>query len=346
MKAVVVHGPGDLRVDEPPGPRTAPDRVAVRIVYGGICGSDLHYAADGRNGPYTVTEPLVLGHEVVGVVAQVGPRVPDPPAVGTRVAIHPATPCAPPGATTATGLHLRPGGTYLGSASTRPHTQGGFAELLEVLPGQLRPLPAGLPLRRAVLAEPLAVALHGVARLGERVGGARVLVSGAGPIGALAIAALRHAGAGEIVAADLHDFPLQVAAAVGAASTVKPSQGDSVPESSFDVVVEAAGAVSSLATALTAVRPGGAVLHLGMLPREPVPVAMSTVIAKELALYGSQRFDIELDTAIATLTGDPSLDAVLSHTFPIDAATDAFACAADSSRSSKTVLRISADPES
>ncbi|EFL27881.1 L-idonate 5-dehydrogenase [Streptomyces himastatinicus ATCC 53653] len=242
MKAVVVHGPGDLRVDALPDLQVAPDRVAVRIVYGGICGSDLHYAADGRNGPYTVTEPLVLGHEVVGVVARSGRDVrDDAPAVGTRVALHPATPCAPPDATGATGLHLRPGGTYLGSASTQPHTQGGFVELLEVLPGQLRPLPDGLPLRRAVLAEPLAVALHGVTQLGERVRGARVLVSGAGPIGALAIAGLRHAGAAGIVAADLQDFPLTVAAAVGAGETVNLSAGDSVPESSFDVVVEAAG---------------------------------------------------------------------------------------------------------
>ncbi|MFJ1750666.1 L-idonate 5-dehydrogenase [Streptomyces sp. NPDC088116] len=346
MKAVVVHGARDLRVDTLPDLQVTPDRVVVRIVYGGVCGSDLHYAADGRNGPYTVTEPLVLGHEVVGVVAQVGRDVPDAPAVGTRVALHPATPCAPPGATTPTGLHLRPGGTYLGSASTRPHTQGGFVELLEVLPGQLRPLPAGLPLRRAVLAEPLAVALHGVARLGERVRGAKVLVSGAGPIGALAVAALRHAGAAEITAADLQDFPLKIAAAVGASSTVNLSRDGTVAESSFDVVVEAAGAVPSLATALRAVRPGGAVLQLGMLPREPVPVAMSSVIAKEVALYGSQRFDIELDAAITVLTADPSLDAVLSHEFAIDDAAEAFRRAADSSQSSKTVLRVSDDPES
>ncbi|MFD7500734.1 L-idonate 5-dehydrogenase [Streptomyces sp. NPDC059850] len=346
MKAVVVHGPKDLRVDTLPDLQVAPDRVAVRIVYGGICGSDLHYAADGRNGPYAVTEPLVLGHEVVGVIEGHGRDVrDDAPAVGTRVALHPATPCAPPDATGATGLHLRPGGTYFGSASTQPHTQGGFVELLEVLPGQLRPLPDGLPLRRAVLAEPLSVALHGVARLGERVRGARALVSGAGPIGALAIAGLRHAGAAEIVAADLQDFPLTVAAAVGAGETVNLSRGGAVPESAFDVVVEAAGAVPSLATALRAVRPGGAVLQLGMLPSEPVPVAMSAVIAKEIALYGSQRFDTELDTAIAVLAADPSLDAVLSHEFGIDDATEAFGCAADSSRSSKTVLRMSADPE-
>ena len=346
MKAVVVHGPGQLRVDALPEVVAAPDRVAVRIVYGGICGSDLHYAKDGRNGPYTVTEPLVLGHEVVGVVAQVGAQAPDAPEVGSRVAIHPATPAAPPGATRATGLHLRPGGTYLGSASTRPHTQGGFAELLEVAPGQLRRLPAELPLRRAVLAEPLAVALHGVSRLGERVRGARALVSGAGPIGALAVAALRHAGAAEIVAADLQELPLTIAAAVGADSVVNLSAGDTVPESAFDVVVEAAGVVASLGAALDAVRPGGAVLQLGMLPRGPLPVHLSTLIAKEVTLYGSQRFDTELDTAIAVLAEDHSLAAIVTHEFDLDAAADAFACAADSARSSKTVLRLSPDPES
>ncbi|MBB5159124.1 alcohol dehydrogenase catalytic domain-containing protein [Saccharopolyspora phatthalungensis] len=346
MKAVVVHGPGDLRVETLHDLRVAPDRVVVRVVYGGICGSDLHYAADGRNGPYRITEPLVLGHEVVGVVSQIGHDVANAPAVGTRVAIHPATPTAPPGAARGTGLHLHPGGTYLGSASTRPHTQGGFVELLEVSPGQLRLLPDELPLRRAVLAEPLAVALHGVARLEARPLGARVLVSGAGPIGALAIAALRHAGSAEIVAADLQGFPLKVAAAVGADSTRNLSDGDTVEESSFDIVVEAAGAVGSLVTALDAVRPGGAVLQLGMLPRGPIPVPVSAIIAKEVTLYGSQRFDIELDAAIALLAGDPSLEAVLSHEFDIDSAAEAFACAAESARSSKTVLRMSADPES
>ncbi|MFB6785611.1 alcohol dehydrogenase catalytic domain-containing protein [Streptomyces olivaceus] len=345
MKAVVVHGPGDLRVDTLPEPEPAPGRVLVRVVYGGICGSDLHYAADGRNGPYTVTEPLTLGHEVVGVVAAAGRDATAAPAVGTRVAVHPATPCAPPGASAPTGLHLDPDGTYLGSASTRPHTQGGFVELLEAQPSQLRPLPGGLPLRRAVLAEPLAVVLHGTARLGERVRGARVLVSGAGPIGALAVAALRHAGAAEITAVDLQDVPLRTAAAVGATTTVNLADGGSVDRSAFDLAVEAAGAVASLATALDAVRPGGAVLQLGMLPREAVAVAMSTLIAKELTLYGSQRFDTELDAAIALLAADPSFDAVLSHAYSVEEASEAFRCAADPSRSAKTVLRISTDPD-
>ncbi|GAB3399060.1 zinc-binding dehydrogenase [Amycolatopsis echigonensis] len=346
MKAVVVHGAKDLRVDEVPAAVPEPDGVLVRVVYGGICGSDLHYAADGRNGAYPVEEPLTLGHEVVGVVADVGQSASGAPPIGTRVAIHPAVPCAPAGAAEPTGLHLTPGGTYLGSASTRPHTQGGFAELLPVGVGQLRVLPANLPLRRAVLAEPLAVALHGLARLGDRVRGARVLVSGAGPIGSLAVTGLNHLGARTVVAADLQEYPLQVAKSVGATEIVRLSDGETCEPGSFDVVVEAAGAAASLASALAAVRPGGAVLQLGMLPGGGVPVPMASLIAKEIALFGSQRFDTELDAAIALLAAEPALDAVVSHEFDLGSTAEAFACAADSSRSAKTILRLSADPDS
>ncbi|MCA1187344.1 MULTISPECIES: L-idonate 5-dehydrogenase [unclassified Saccharopolyspora] len=343
MKGIVVHGVRDLRVTTLPEIEAAPDQIVVRIACGGICGSDLHYAADGCNGAYTVAEPLVLGHEVVGIVAEIGTDVTDAPPVGTPVAIHPADPAAPAGASQPTGLHLRADGTYLGSASTSPHTQGGFVERLAVRPGQLRVLPEDLPLSRAVLAEPLAVALHGVGRLGDRVAGARVLVSGAGPIGALTIAALRHTGAAEVVAVDLQDFPLTTATAVGATLALNLSRGDALPDSSFDVVVEAAGATASLASIVDAVRPGGSVLQLGMLPSGPVPVPMSAIIAKELALFGSQRFDVELDEAVALLAAEPSLETVVSHRFALDDAAEAFEVAADSSRSSKVILQISAD---
>ena len=344
MRAVTVHAPGDLRVEEFPTPEPARGEVLVRIVYGGICGSDLHYAKDARNGNYRVLEPLVLGHEVVGVVSDVGADTPSAPPVGTRVAIHPATPSAPAGATGPTGLHLQRGGTYLGSASTQPHTQGGFVELLPVGVDRLRELPDGLPLRRAVLAEPLAVALHGVSRLGDRVRGARVLVSGAGPIGALAVAALRDAGAEHVTAADLQELPLRVASAVGADATVNLSTGE-IPEAEFDVVVEAAGVVPSLVAAIRAVRPGGAILQLGILPAGPQPIPVSELVGKEVALFGTQRFDVELDAAVALLAVEPGLAAVVTDVYGIDDAAAAFARAADSARSSKTVLAVSPDPD-
>lgn len=344
MKAVTVHAPGDLRVEELQTPEAASGEVLVRIVYGGICGSDLHYAKDARNGNYHVLEPLVLGHEVVGVVSEIGPDTPAAPPVGTRVAIHPATPSAPAGATEPTGLHLQRGGTYLGSASTQPHTQGGFTELLRVGVGQLRELPGGLPLRRAVLAEPLAVALHGISRLEGRPVGARVLVSGAGPIGALAVAALKHAGAAHITAADLQELPLRVAAAVGADATVNLAT-EELPEAAFDVVVEAAGVVPSLVAAIRAVRAGGAILQLGILPAGPQPIPVSELVGKEVALFGTQRFDLELDAAVELLAADPGLAAVVTDVFGIDDAAAAFARAADSSQSSKTVLAVGSDPD-
>jgi threonine dehydrogenase-like Zn-dependent dehydrogenase len=341
---VTVHAAGDLRIDEVAAPEAAAGEVLVRIVYGGICGSDLHYAKDARNGNYAVAEPLVLGHEVVGVVDSVGPDTPDAPPVGTRVAIHPATPNAPAGATAPTGLHLQPGGAYLGSASTRPHTQGGLTDLLRVRTGQLRVLPVELPLRRAVLAEPLAVALHGISRLEQRPRGARALVSGAGPIGALAVAALKHAGAAHVTAADLQELPLRVAAAVGADDVVDLGT-DELPENEFDVVVEAAGVVPSLIAAIRAVRRGGAILQLGMVPSGAQPVPVADLIAKEVALFGTQRFDIELDAAVDLLAREPRLGAVVTDVFGIEDAAAAFARAADPSRSSKTVVHVTPDPD-
>ena len=97
MEACVVHGEKDLRVEDRPDPILRDDGVLVRIAYGGICGSDLHYFLHGRNGDYVVREPLVLGHEVVGTIAAVGSAV-EGVSVGTNVAIHPATPCPPAGA--------------------------------------------------------------------------------------------------------------------------------------------------------------------------------------------------------------------------------------------------------
>ncbi|GAB3402410.1 L-idonate 5-dehydrogenase [Schumannella luteola] len=340
MRAVVARGAGDLVVTELPAPEVAADRLLVRIVYGGICGSDLHYAKDGRNGAYEIREPLVLGHEVVGVVESVGADAVTPQKVGDRVAIHPATPPPPPGGVEGAGVNTQPGGTYLGSASTWPHTQGGFTELLEVLPDQLRALPDELPLRRAALAEPLSVALHGVRRLGSVVEGAKVLVSGAGPIGSLAVAALKRAGAAHVTAADLQRAPLEVARRVGADAVVQLGVDPEPEPGSFDVVVEAAGVVPSLVSALERVRVGGTVLQLGMLPAGPLSVPIAGLIAREITLLGSQRFDIELDDAVRMLAEHPELDAVVSDEFTLDEVTEAFARAADSSRSCKVLLRI------
>ncbi|MDH2444026.1 alcohol dehydrogenase catalytic domain-containing protein [Amnibacterium sp. CER49] len=334
MQALVVHGAGDLRLEERPlEPSTGP--VVVRVAYGGICGSDLHYVAEGRVGAFALREPLVLGHEVVGTVEA------DPTgsaAPGTPVAIHPATADGTCAACRSGAPNVCVAGRYLGSAATLPHTQGGFAERIAVRADQLRPLPDGLPLVRAVLAEPLAVALHAITRAGG-VAGRRVLVTGAGPIGLLAARAAVALGAASVTVTDLLERPLAAARALGATHAVR-LPGEAVEPESADVVLEASGAPAAVSAAVFAAARHGVVVQIGMVPGEARPVALAPLIAKEVALLGSFRFDRELDDAIALLARDGGFHGVVSHVLPLGEAAAAFALAADPAASSKVVLEL------
>ena len=173
MKTLFIHGREDIRLEDVPTPEPGPGEVRLRIAYVGVCGSDLHYYFNGANGAFVVEEPMAPGHEVSGVVDFDPSGKLDP---GTPVTVHPATFGDPiPGIEDK--RHLFPGGSYLGSASTHPHTQGGMSEFLIVKDFMVRPLPEGMDLRVAALAEPLGVALHGINVAGG-VEGKRVVVSG------------------------------------------------------------------------------------------------------------------------------------------------------------------------
>ena len=341
MKAVVAHGAGDLRIEDRDRPEIGPGEILLRMTHGGICGSDLHYYREGRVGAFAITEPLVLGHEVVGRVVSDGRSSRDPATalpVGTAVAIHPATydrsnpdfdPARP---------NISPGARYLGSAATVPHTQGGFSEFFAARIDQVRVLPATLPLARAVLAEPLGVGLHAINRAGG-VRGKRVLISGSGPIGLLALRACIARGAAEVWATDVLAHPLDLATELGATGTFRLGRDD-VPLRAFDTVIEAAGVPAATTTAIRAARSGGVVVQVGMVPGSPEPYALAELVSREIDLRGAFRFDNELDDAIALLDADPQFDRVVTHSFAADDAIAAFAVAADSSQSSKVVLQL------
>ena len=147
-RALRVHGPGDLRLEEVPVPITGDHEALVKIGYGGICGSDLHYARDGAVGLFVLRDPMVLGHEVVGTVARAAADG-SGPGEGQAVAIHPATSCGTCRWCLGGESRLCPQARYLGSAAHRPHTDGGFTDLLSVGTHRLVPVPDGLALRRA-----------------------------------------------------------------------------------------------------------------------------------------------------------------------------------------------------
>lgn len=338
MQACVVHSAGDLRVERRAPVAPGPGEVTVTVTLGGICGSDLHYYRHGRVGDFTVREPMVLGHEIVGHVAALGSDA--GPAVGTPVAVHPATPCDHCPECAAGRRNICSDTRYLGSAARTPHVQGGFAQLVTVPAAQLRVLPPSLDPRRAVLAEPLSVALHAVHRAGD-VKGRRVLVTGAGPIGSLVTAVLRHRGAAEVVVSDLLDTPLRIAAACGATATVRADDPHGAAwTDAFDVAVEASGAPAGLRTCVEKVRRGGTVVLLGLLPPGEVPLLGNIAVTRELELRGAFRFDTEFDAAIGLLADGLSVDAIVTHTFPLADARAAFDIAHDRSVASKVLLDL------
>ncbi|MER7077738.1 L-idonate 5-dehydrogenase [Saccharopolyspora kobensis] len=335
--AVVARGAGDLRVERVDVREPGPGEAVVAVAYGGICGSDLHYWQHGAVGESVLRAPMVLGHEVSGTVVRAAADGTGP-SEGTAVTVHPAA-YEPTGARFPEDRpNLSPGVRYLGSAARFPHTEGAFAGEVVLPASMLRELPAGLDLRTAALAEPAAVALHAVSQAGD-LSGERVLVVGSGPIGALVVAVAERAGAAEIVAVDLHDKPLGIAEAVGATRTLRATEAEAIAAVDADVTIEASGNHRGLASAVKGTTRGGTVVMVGLLPGGDQPVPVFHAITRELRLIGSLRFNDEIDEVIAALAdGSLAVDPVVTHTFPVGEALEAFTVAADPSMSGKVLL--------
>ena len=334
---MVVHGVGDLRIETFEHAAPEPHEAVVDIAYGGICGSDLHYWLHGAAGESILRAPLVLGHEVVGTVVQAAADGTGP-AAGTDVAVHPATPGGDGVRYPADRPNLSPGCTYLGSAARVPHTQGAFSRY-SVLPARmLRPLPAGLQLRAAALAEPASVAWHAASLAGD-LKGKRVLVTGSGPIGSLIVAVAKRAGAAEIIAVDMHEAPLTIARAVGATGTILATDPDAIEAVQADVVLESSGNHRGLASALRGAMRGGKVVMVGLLPSGDQPVPISLAITRELELIGSFRFNDEIDDVLAALVdGSLYVDPIVTHEFKSAQAIEAFGLAKDPTKSGKVLI--------
>lgn len=335
--AVVAHAADDLRIEDIGAPAPRADEAVVAVAYGGICGSDLHYWRHGAAGASVLREPMILGHEVSGVIA-VAAADGTGPEVGTPVAVHPLT-AHGDGRTPWPAEHpnLAPASTYLGSAMHLPHTQGAFARRVALPARMLHSLPAGLDLRTAALAEPAAVAWHGVRRAGD-VRGRSVVVIGAGPIGQLVAAVAQRAGASSVTVTDLQPRPREIAEARGIRSIDARAEGG-ISELHADVVIESSGTVPGLAAAVSAAVRGGTVVMLGLQRGGEVPAPMATAITRELTLRGSFRFGAEFDEVIAALA-DGSLDVrgIISQVLPVDEALDAFELAADPASSCKVLI--------
>jgi L-idonate 5-dehydrogenase len=332
MRACVILGVEDLRIEQREVPTIGTHDVLVRVRAGGICGSDLHYYFEGRNGDFVIREPFVPGHEFAGEVAETGPAVSHVRA-GDRVAIHPGRNCGRCRACREGRGNLCRNIFFMGSASRFPHMQGGFSDFVVVDEGQCHAVSPELPFTTAAFAEPLAVALHAVLRAGPLLGRA-VLVTGGGPIGLLVLLAARRAGAARTTVTDVLDRPLVLAERIGADATVNVAatpdalDADVRAVDGYDVAFEVSGNPSGLASCLECVRPGGTVVQVGTLPAGKVPVAANAIMGKEIDLRGSMRFGLEFGHAVECLDrGLMNVAPLLTACVPVEAAATAFALA-------------------
>ena len=341
MRAIVIHAPRDIRVEETAPADLGPHDVQIRIQAGGICGSDLHYYQHGGFGTVRLQEPMILGHEIAGTVAVVGAAVRSV-AVGDLVAVNPSRPCGVcryclDGRSNQC-LDMR----FYGSAMRMPHVQGGFRESLVCTEAQAVRVKPGTDPGLAAFAEPLAVCLHAARQAGPLMG-RRVLVTGAGPIGALCVLVARYAGAREVVATDLLDEPLALVRAAGADATVNmrtdPSGLDrfKADKGYFDAVFEASGSEQALIAAFDVARPGAVIVQLGIGSAMTLP--MNVLVAKEFDLRGTFRFHEEFALAVDVLAaGTIDVRPLLTATVPMAEAKAAFDLAGDRRRAMKVQL--------
>ncbi len=344
MKAAIIHAAHDLRIEDAAAQPVGPRDVAVRVRAGGICGSDLHYFNHGGFGAIRLREPMILGHEVAGEVAGIGADV-GTVAVGDRVAVNPSLPCGHCRFCLAGQPNHCADMRFFGSAMRMPHVQGGFRETLVCTEAQAIRVPPGLDLNHAAFAEPLAVCLHAARQAGELLG-QRVLVTGAGPIGALMVLVARHAGAAEVVATDVVDAPLALLAQIGADRVVNVRERpDALHEygadkGRFDVMFECSGNPAALSGALALVRPRGVVAQVGLGGAEAT-IPLNLIVAKEIALRGSFRFHEEFAWAVRCIAnGAIDVAPLLTEIVPLAEAERAFALAGDRTRAMKVQLAL------
>ncbi|GAB13084.1 sorbitol dehydrogenase [Arthrobacter globiformis NBRC 12137] len=310
-QAAVLHGARDLRIEHKPLRALGRNDLLVEMRSGGICGSDMHYFADGRNGTNLLRQPTVLGHEGAGVVIAAGPQATT--AAGTAVVIEPALPCRECPTCLSGRYNLCPAGTCFGS----PPTNGLFARHVVVPEAAVHRLPDTIPAEIGAAIEPLAVAVWAVERAQVRKGH-RVLITGAGPIGLLVAQVAAAQGTAEIVVTDVNDDRLAVAAKFGATRTINTATTP-LDLTGMDRLIECSGNTRALADGLQTLAPAARATVVGQ--------AKATVDGIPLGFL--QRYEIDLVTAFRYANAFPAaidlassgvvdLPSIITSTFPLE----------------------------
>jgi (R,R)-butanediol dehydrogenase/meso-butanediol dehydrogenase/diacetyl reductase len=333
MKVAVVHGPGDLRLDDAERPAVGAGDIVIKVAAAGICGTDLHF----RNMGTRFNRPMPLGHEFAGEIIETGPGVTSYK-TGDRVAYN----------------------SYNSPADVgRGGECGGFSSyvVLREVDGHVQSLcrvPPEVSLEHAALVEPISVGAHAVNRADPKPGES-VTLFGVGPIGLGAIMALRWRGIEDIVAFDLSPLRRERAKALGARAVYDPRVnppattlaelrgtgslfGSTYPRT--DVYIEASGATGLLSEIATFANKGSRIITLA-LQRQPVTLDGTKLMSKEISIIGSSGYPTEFPEVMHKLASgsiDPEL--MITHRFAFSDFLHAFETANDASGAAKVLLKF------
>jgi alcohol dehydrogenase len=290
MKALVYTAPNEVTFRDEPEPVRRPGDVLLQVEAAGICGSDMH-AYHGRD-PRRVP-PLILGHELVG-------RILDGPAAGRRVTVNPLSTCGRCAYCVTGRDNLCAHRTMIGM--TRP---GGFAERIAVPQGTLIDLPADMDVRAAALTEPAATALHALDRamraLPRPLPEARLLVIGGGAVGLLAALLAGSYGCRDVALVETNPRRRDGARRAGIAQVLDATDARAAEPDVRDLVLDAVGARVTRNLAIGAVRPGGVVVHIGLLDHAS-EIDMRKLTLAEITLIGTYTYSTaDLRATVAAL---------------------------------------------
>jgi L-idonate 5-dehydrogenase len=344
MKAAVLHGARDIRIEPYRQPELHPGMVLLRSRRVGICGTDLHYYEHGYNATFVPDRPFILGHELTGEVVAVASDV-QGVKPGQRVAVNPARSCGFCDYCKGGQINLCRKTIMLGSASTTPPTDGALAEFLTVRADQCHLLPEDMDDGAGAMMEPLSVALHALKRAGT-VSGKRVLVTGAGTIGLLVALTARAYGAVPVAVSDLVSERRAKARELGVDVALDPTARDvhdqvrELTDLGFDVVFEASGAPPALRAAFDLVRPGGTIVQIGTVGTADIPIPVNQLMVKEINFRGSMRYGDTFDEAIRLVAaGRIKVQPFINHVFVLDDSAKALQFAADRSVALKVQIQ-------
>ncbi|MCF8551831.1 MAG: NAD(P)-dependent alcohol dehydrogenase [Candidatus Nanopelagicales bacterium] len=323
----------ESREIEVPTPNDNEILIAVRSV--GICGSDIHYWADGRIGPYVVEGDLILGHEASGVVSAIGSRV-TTLAVGDRVAIEPGVPCGNCHECRVGRYNLCPDVQFFAT----PPVDGAFAQYVVTDEKFAHPVPDSMSFDEAALIEPLSVGVWACKKANVTTG-TRVLITGAGPVGLMCAKVARASGATCVTLTDVNAARLDAAQSMGFAVN-RIGVNDPLPEKYFDAVIECSGNPQAINAGIIAAAPAAYVVLVGMAADGNVTVPIDLIQGKELWLTGTFRYAHTYPTAIELVSSGAVVvsDLVTAH-YDLDHVEAALGHAQKHPEDLKVIVRVS-----